>query len=107
MRLLVSASSLVGQAATDVHARPTSELLAVTRAGRAILQCYKALQDIIAILGMDEQSEEDKLSVQRAQDLAFLLAAVLGRGDVQRHAGQVRVAQGHDPRFQGDRRRRE
>jgi F-type H+-transporting ATPase subunit beta len=32
-----------------------------------ILQRYKALQDIIAILGMDELSEEDKLTVARAR----------------------------------------
>jgi F-type H+-transporting ATPase subunit beta len=34
-----------------------------------ILQRYKALQDIIAILGMDELSEEDKLSVARARKI--------------------------------------
>ena len=32
-----------------------------------ILQAYKSLQDIIAILGMDELSEEDKLTVARAR----------------------------------------
>jgi F-type H+-transporting ATPase subunit beta len=32
-----------------------------------VLQRYKALQDIIAILGMDELSEEDKLTVARAR----------------------------------------
>ncbi len=39
----------------------------VARAVQAILQRYKALQDIIAILGMDELSEEDKLTVARAR----------------------------------------
>jgi F-type H+-transporting ATPase subunit beta len=34
-----------------------------------ILQRYKALQDIIAILGMDELSEEDKLTVARARKI--------------------------------------
>ncbi|KAI8821061.1 P-loop containing nucleoside triphosphate hydrolase protein [Fimicolochytrium jonesii] len=34
-----------------------------------ILQNYKSLQDIIAILGMDELSEEDKLTVQRARKI--------------------------------------
>ena len=34
---------------------------------RKILQKYKSLQDIIAILGMDELSEEDKLVVARAR----------------------------------------
>jgi hypothetical protein len=38
MRPLVSASLLVGQEATDVHARPTSELHAVTRGGRAAIR---------------------------------------------------------------------
>merc|ERR1711969_218194 len=35
------------------------------RAVQSLLQRYKALQDIIAILGMDELSEEDKLTVAR------------------------------------------
>jgi F-type H+-transporting ATPase subunit beta len=39
----------------------------VARACQKILQDYKALQDIIAILGMDELSEEDKLTVARAR----------------------------------------
>ena len=47
-----------------------------------LLQRYKDLQDIIAILGMDELSDEDKVVVQRApQDRALPVAAVLrGRG---------------------------
>jgi F-type H+-transporting ATPase subunit beta len=39
------------------------------RAVQEILQRYKALQDIIAILGMDELSEEDKLTVARARKI--------------------------------------
>jgi len=39
----------------------------VTRRVQEILQKYKSLQDIIAILGMDELSEEDKLTVARAR----------------------------------------
>ncbi|MBD8066649.1 F0F1 ATP synthase subunit beta [Devosia sp. PTR5] len=39
------------------------------RAVQQILQKYKALQDIIAILGMDELSEEDKLTVARARKI--------------------------------------
>ena len=39
----------------------------VARRVQQILQRYKALQDIIAILGMDELSEEDKLTVARAR----------------------------------------
>jgi len=38
----------------------------VARAVQSILQKYKDLQDIIAILGMDELSDEDKLTVARA-----------------------------------------
>jgi F-type H+-transporting ATPase subunit beta len=39
-----------------------------------ILQRYKALQDIIAILGMDELSEEDKISVSRARKIERFLS---------------------------------
>ena len=39
----------------------------VARATQKLLQDYKGLQDIIAILGMDELSEEDKLTVARAR----------------------------------------
>ena len=38
------------------------------------LQRYKALQDIIAILGMDELSEEDKLTVARARKIERFLS---------------------------------
>jgi F-type H+-transporting ATPase subunit beta len=39
-----------------------------------VLQAYKSLQDIIAILGMDELSEEDKLTVARARKLQRFLS---------------------------------
>jgi F-type H+-transporting ATPase subunit beta len=39
----------------------------VARATQKILQDYKGLQDIIAILGMDELSEDDKITVARAR----------------------------------------
>merc|ERR1712118_251242 len=39
------------------------------RAVQKVLQDYKGLQDIIAILGMDELSEEDKLTVARARKM--------------------------------------
>jgi len=39
-----------------------------------VLQDYKALQDIIAILGMDELSEEDKLTVARARKVERFLS---------------------------------
>jgi F-type H+-transporting ATPase subunit beta len=41
----------------------------VARNVQSILQTYKSLQDIIAILGMDELSEEDKLTVSRARKI--------------------------------------
>jgi len=41
----------------------------VARQVQQILQTYKSLQDIIAILGMDELSEEDKLTVSRARKI--------------------------------------
>merc|ERR1712217_920844 len=39
----------------------------IARQVQEILQAYKSLQDIIAILGMDELSEDDKLTVARAR----------------------------------------
>jgi F-type H+-transporting ATPase subunit beta len=44
------------------------------RAVQGVLQRYRELQDIIAILGMDELSEDDKLSVQRARKLQRFLS---------------------------------
>ena len=46
----------------------------VTREIQRILQTYKSLQDIIAILGMDELSEEDKLTVARARKIQRFLS---------------------------------
>ena len=46
----------------------------VARSVQNILQRYKDLQDIIAILGMDELSEEDKLTVTRARKLQRFLS---------------------------------
>ncbi len=46
----------------------------VARGVQAVLQKYKDLQDIIAILGMDELSEEDKLTVARARKLERFLS---------------------------------
>jgi F-type H+-transporting ATPase subunit beta len=46
----------------------------VARQVQSILQRYKALQDIIAILGMDELSEEDKLTVARARKIERFLS---------------------------------
>jgi F-type H+-transporting ATPase subunit beta len=44
------------------------------RSVQNILQRYKELRDIIAILGMDELSEEDKLSVARARKIQRFLS---------------------------------
>merc|ERR1712183_1239364 len=46
----------------------------VARGVQKILQDYKSLQDIIAILGMDELSEEDKLTVSRARKIQKFLS---------------------------------
>ena len=46
----------------------------VARSVQGILQRYKSLQDIIAILGMDELSEEDKLTVARARKIQRFLS---------------------------------
>lgn len=46
----------------------------VARGVQSVLQKYKDLQDIIAILGMDELSEEDKLTVDRARKIERFLS---------------------------------
>jgi len=46
----------------------------VARQVQQVLQRYKALQDIIAILGMDELSEEDKITVARARKIERFLS---------------------------------
>ena len=50
------------------------EHYSVAREVQRILQTYKSLQDIIAILGMDELSEEDKLVVARARKIQRFLS---------------------------------
>ena len=50
------------------------EHYAVARGVQAVLQRYKELQDIIAILGMDELSEEDKRTVTRARKIQRFLS---------------------------------
>ncbi len=50
------------------------EHYAVARSVQMILQRYKELQDIIAILGMEELSEDDKISVSRARKLQRFLS---------------------------------
>jgi F-type H+-transporting ATPase subunit beta len=65
---LASTSTILDPAIVgDEHYRVASEVI-------RILQKYKELQDIIAILGMDELSEEDKLTVQRARRIERFLS---------------------------------
>ena len=54
-----------------LSARSTTRLPAAVQ---SILQKYKELQDIIAILGMDELSDEDKLTVARARKIQNFLS---------------------------------
>ena len=49
----------------------------VAREVQKILQAYKSLQDIIAILGMDELSEEDKLTVARARKIQRIFISTI------------------------------
>jgi F-type H+/Na+-transporting ATPase subunit beta len=51
-----------------------AEHYSVARSVKAVLQKYKDLQDIIAILGIDELSEEDKLAVARARKIQKFLS---------------------------------
>jgi F-type H+-transporting ATPase subunit beta len=53
----------------------------VARGIQAVLQRYKELQDIIAILGMDELSEDDKLTVSRARKIQNFLSQPLFVGE--------------------------
>ena len=72
-----------------------------------ILQRYKDLQDIIAILGMDELTDEDKLVVGRARRIErFLSQPNFVAEQFTGTPGQVRQARGHDPRLPRDHRRR-
>ncbi|ACU97933.1 F0F1 ATP synthase subunit beta [Saccharomonospora viridis] len=65
---LASSSTILDPAIVgEEHYRVASEVI-------RILQKYKELQDIIAILGMDELSEEDKLTVNRARRIERFLS---------------------------------
>ena len=78
------------------------EHYAVAREVQRILQSYKALQDIIAILGMDELSEEDKLVVARARKIQRFLSQPFDVAEV--FTGSARrpgAARGDDPWLQG------
>merc|ERR1711931_282827 len=61
----------------------------IARGVQKILQDYKSLQDIIAILGMDELSEEDKLTVARARKIQRFLSQPFQVAEVfTGHAGK-------------------
>ena len=71
-----------------------------------ILQRYRELQDIIAILGVDELSEEDKLVVHRARRIErFLSQPFFVAEVVHRQAGRDHAARRDDPQLRGDLRR--
>merc|ERR1740124_848055 len=62
----------------------------IARGVQKILQDYKSLQDIIAILGMDELSEEDKLTVARARKIQKFLSQPFQVAEVfTGHAGKL------------------
>ncbi|CEI87670.1 Putative ATP synthase subunit beta [Rhizopus microsporus] len=72
-------SALLGRIPSAVGYQPTlstdmGEHYKVATEVQQILQNYKSLQDIIAILGMDELSEEDKLVVERARKIQRFLS---------------------------------
>ena len=78
------------------------EHYAVARRVQEILQRYKELQDIIAILGMDELSEEDKIAVARARKIERFLSQPFHVAEVfTGFAGQVRRSRRHHQRLQG------
>ena len=83
----------------------SDEHYATATAVQQILQRYKDLQDIIAILGMDELTDEDKLVVSRARKIErFLSQPNFVAEQFTGHARQVRQARGHDQGLPGDHR---
>ena len=78
----------------------------VAQGVKKTLQTYKDLQDIIAILGIDELSEDQKISVARARKIQTLPVAAVPRGRaVHRLAGPLRKSRRHGKRLQGNQRR--
>ena len=97
---LASASrALSADIVGEEHAR-------IARKVQTMLQRYRDLQDIIAILGVDELSEEDKLIVSRARKIErFFSQPFYRRRAVHRQGRQVREAGRHAPQLQRDLRR--
>ena len=82
------------------------EHFAVANRVKEVLQRYKELQDIIAILGIDELSDEDKVTVQRARKMERFLSQPFHVAEqFTGVAGHVRPRRGVDPRLPGDPRR--
>ena len=78
----------------------------VARGVQKVLQRYKDLQDIIAILGMDELSPDDKLTVFRARKIQRFLSQPFTRGaGVHRPRRQAGAGGRNRPRLQGNPRR--
>ena len=76
------------------------------RAVKQVLQRYKDLQDIIAILGIDELSEDDKLAVSRARKIQRFLSQPFHVAEqFTGLKGKYVHGEGHHPRLPGDRRR--
>ena len=86
--------------------RRRGTLSAVARRVQQILQRYRELQDIIAILGVEELSEEDKQVVHRARAHREVPVAAVHRGrGVHEQAGQGDAAGRDHPQLQGTLRR--
>jgi len=80
----------------------------IARQVQKVPQDYKSLQDIIAILGMDELSEEDKLTVARARKISRLLSqpffvAEIFTGKAGRFVDLPNTISGFEELLQGDR----
>jgi len=70
---------------------------------QAVLQRYKDLQDIIAILGVEELSEEDKLAVARARRVQRFLTQPMFVAEVSRaRTGRYVPVKRDRPRLPGD-----
>ncbi len=77
----------------------------VARGVQRVLQRYKDLQDIIAILGMDELSPEDKLTVFRARKIQRFLSQPFSSAKSSPAARAGTFRRGHRPRLRGNPRR--
>jgi F-type H+-transporting ATPase subunit beta len=74
----------------------------VAREVQRVLQRYKDLQDIIAILGLDELSPEDKQTVYRARKIQRFLSQPFTSRKSSPARRQIRFGQGDRPRLQDD-----